>query len=188
VTANSPAAQAGLKQGDVVLSFNGTEIKEMRDLPRLVAAMAPGTKASMTVWRKDASSDLQVTIGEAPENQRVAMSSDDRRGHSDETGRAQALGLQFATLNNDLRRQLHVGRDVHGAVITGVSDGSIADSLGVERGDIVVSVNQQPVQSAEDAAQMLKSAATSPQKSALLLINRHGATRYLGVDLSRNQG
>jgi serine protease Do len=190
VTASSPAAQAGLKQGDVVLSFNGTEIKEMRDLPRLVAAMAPGSKASMRVWRKDASSDLQVTVGEAPENQRVAMSSDDRRGGADETERsqAQALGLQFATLNSDLRRQLHVGRDVHGAVITGVSDGDSADSLGFERGDIIVSINQQPVQNAEDAAQMLKNAASSPQKNALLLINRHGVARYLGVDLSHNQG
>ena len=188
VTSNSPAAQAGLKQGDVVLSVNGTEIKEMRDLPRLVAAMAPGTKASMTVWRKDASSDLQVTIGDAPENPQVAMSND-RRGsdNGDEAGRAQALGLQFATLNNELRRQLHVGRDVQGAVVTGVSDGGAGDSLGVERGDIIVTINQQPVQSATDAAQMLKSAANSPQKSALLLINRRGATRYLGVDLS-NQG
>jgi serine protease Do len=144
----------------------------------------------MTVWRKDASYDLQVTIGDAPENQQVAMSSDDRRGSADETKQspAQALGLQFATLNGDLRRQLHIERDVHGAVITGVSDGGIADSLGLERGDIVISINQQPVRNAEDAAQMLKNAAHSVQKNALLLINRHGATRYLGVDLSRNQG
>jgi serine protease Do len=188
VTANSPGAQAGLKQGDVVLSFNGTEIKEMRDLPRLVAATAPGTKGTLTVWRKGESVDLQVTIGDAPQNPQVATADDDRHPSDNGAGRAQALGLQFATLNNELRRQLHVGRDVHGAVITGIGDSSVGDSLGFERGDVIVSINQQPVQNADDAARMLKDAADSPQRSALLLINRHGQTRYVGMDLSRNQG
>jgi serine protease Do len=189
VSPNSPGAAAGLKQGDVVLSFNGTDIKEMRDLPRLVAATSPGTKGTLKVWRNGESVDLEVTIGDMPENPQVAMSG--RRGGSDtgdETGRAQALGLQFATLSDELRRELHVGRDVHGAVITGVGNGSLSDSLGFERGDVIVSINQQPVQNAEDAARMLKSAADSAQKSALLLINRHGQTRYVGVDLSHNQG
>jgi serine protease Do len=189
VSPNSPGAQAGLKQGDVVLSLSGTEIKEMRDLPRLVAAIAPGSKATMTLWRKGESVDVPVTIGEAPENPQVAMNRGD--GDADagaEAGHAQALGLQFATLDNQLRQQLHVGRNVHGAVVTDINDGGIADTLGIERGDIVVSIDQQPVQNAGDAAQMLKSAASSPQKSALLLINRHGETRYIGVDLSHNQG
>jgi len=183
---DGPGAKAGLKQGDVVLSFNGTEIKQMRDLPRLVAATVPGAKSTITVWRRGETIDLAVTVGDMPENPQVAMTNRDPSG--EETRQAQALGLQLATLNNDLRRELHVGRDVKGAVVTGVNNGGTAGNLGFERGDIIVSINQQPVQNAGDAAEMLKKAANSPQKSALLLLNRHGTTRYVGVDLSGNQG
>jgi serine protease Do len=190
VTPDSPGAQAGLKQGDVVLSFNGADIKQMRDLPRLVAATAPGTKATLTVWRKGETVNLDVTVGDMPENPKVAMAGGKHNDSGDETatGNAEALGLHFATLNNQLRRELQVGRDAHGAVITGINNGSVGDSLGFEQGDIIVSINQQPVQNAEDAAQMLKKAANSPQKNALLLINRHGQTSYVGIDLSHNQG
>ena len=186
VEPDSPGAKAGLKQGDVVLSFNGTEIKEMRDLPRAVAATAPGSKATMTVWRKGETTNLDVTVGDMPENRQVAMANGGESG--EQTGHGQALGMQLATLDNRLRGELHIGRDVHGAVITGIEEGSVGDNLGFERGDVIVSVDQQPVQNADEAAQLLKKAAQSPKKSALLLISRHGTTRYVGVDLSGNRG
>ena len=188
VSPNGPGAEAGLKQGDVVLSFNGTEIKETRDLPRLVAATAPGNKATLTVWRNDQSIDLQTTVGQMPEHPQVAMAGRGGGTGDEESGHADALGLHLTTLNSDLRRELQVSRDVHGAVITGIKDGSVGNSLGFERGDIIVAIDQQPVQNAEEAAQSLNNAANSPQKNALLLINRHGETRYVGVDLSHNQG
>jgi serine protease Do len=186
VTANSPAAEAGLKQGDVVLSFNGAEINQLRDLPRAVSATKPGSSATMTVWRNGQKTELQAKVGEAPENPRVATAGGSR-GQSDED-RAQAAGLHFAPLTPDLRRELRLGRDVNGVVVTSVDDGSAADALGLSRGDVVLSINQQPVASPQDAAQKLKSAASSPRKSALLLLNRHGVTQYVGLDLGKNEG
>ncbi len=188
VNANSPGAKAGLKQGDVVLDLNGTEVKELRDLPRLVAGVSPGGKATMTVWRSGQSTELPVTVGESPENPQVASADGDGEQSGEESGRANALGLQFATLTNDMRRELHVGKDVQGAVVTRVEEGGMADNLGLIRGDIVVSVNQQPVHNAQEAAQILSDTAKSPQKNALVLLNRHGVSRYIGVDLSHNQG
>jgi serine protease Do len=184
VTANSPGAEAGLKQGDVILSFNGSEVKQLRDLPRLVAATAPGAKATLNVWRNGRSTELHATIAEAAENQRVASTS----GEQPSDDRAEALGLHFASLTNDLRRELRLGRDAQGVVITRVDDGSTADSLGLRRGDVVVSINQEPVNTPQDAAQKLKQIANSPQKNALLLLNRHGVTQYVGVDLGKHQG
>ena len=73
-------------------------------------------------------------------------------------------------------------------MITGVDDGSTADALGLRRGDVVVSINQEPVNSPQDAAQKLKQIANSPQKNALLLLNRHGVTQYVGVNLGKHQG
>jgi len=186
VTANSPAAEAGLKQGDVVLSFNGTEISQLRDLPRAVSATKPGSSATMTVWRNGQKTELQAKVGEAPENPRVAAAGDNSSPSGED--RAQAAGLHFAPLTADMRRELRLGRDVNGVVITSVDDGSAADSLGLMRGDVVLSINQQPVASPQDAAQKLKEAASSPRKSALLLLNRRGVTQYVGLDLGKNEG
>ena len=188
VTPGSPGAQAGLKQGDVILSFNGSEVKQLRDLPRLVAATAPGSTASLTVWRNGQSSELSTTLGDAPANPRVASNSDEQSVEPPGEGQANALGMHFAALTNELRRELNVGRDTHGIVVTGIDRGSVAETLGLSRGDIVVSINQQPVRSPAEAAHQLKEIANSPKKTALLLLNRHGVTQYVGVKLSREEG
>ena len=186
----SPGAKAGLEQGDVILSFNGSPVKQLRDLPRLVSAAQPGSTGSLTVWRHGQKSDLPVTLGDAPENPRIASASGDESvgragGRPD---RAKAMGLHFAALTGDLRRELRVGHDVHGVVISGIDSNSPADSVGLARGDIVVSINQQPVNSPQEAATKLEEIAKSPQKSALLLLNRHGVTQYVGVSLGKDEG
>ena len=184
VTPNGPAANAGLKQGDVVLSLNGSEVKQLRDLPRLVAGNAPGSTAKLTVWRNRQQTELQVKLGEVPENPQAAAAEDRPAPES----RAEAAGLHFGPLTNELRRELRLGRDTQGVVITGVDDGSAAEGVGLTRGDVLVSINQQPVNSPAEAAQKLREIAKSPQKTALLLLNRRGNNQYLGIDLGKNQG
>jgi serine protease Do len=187
VTPNSAAAKAGLKQGDVITAFNGTEVKQLRDLSRLVSATQPGSSGNLTVWRNGTQTTLSVTVGEAPENPRVAAANP----QSDEEaapGNAEAFGMHFAALTRELRRELQVGRDVHGVVITKVDDGSVADTMGLARGDIIQAINQQPVHTPREAADRLKEMANSPRKNALLLLNRHGVTQYVGIDLGRERG
>ena len=184
VTADSPGGRAGLKQGDVVLSFNGTEVKQLRDLPRLVSAAAPNSAATLTVWRNGQSVELHPTLGEAPENPRVAAADNEPQKEE----QADALGMRFSPLTGELRRELHVGRNVEGVVISGIKSGSLADALGLARGDVVVSINQKAVRSPEEAARTLKEVAKSPRKNVLLLLNRHGVTQYLGVDLGKDEG
>jgi serine protease Do len=184
VTPGSPGAEAGLKQGDVILSFDGTAVKQLRDLPRLVAAKGPGSAASVTVWRNGQSSELHTTLAEAPENPRVATTGDESSGAE----KSDALGMHFAALTDERRQELRVGRDAHGVVVAGVDTGSPADALGLSSGDVLVSINQQPVHTPQEAAQKLKEIATSPQKNVLLLLNRHGTSQYVGVNLSKDAG
>ena len=87
-------------------------------------------------------------------------------------------------LTSQLRRELHIGKDVQGVAVTRVDPGSAADDVGLSEGDIVVAIDQQPVKTPQEAAAKLKEIGASSRKSALLLLNRHGVTQYVGV----NQG
>jgi serine protease Do len=187
VTPNSPGAKAGLKQGDVILSFNGSEVSRLRDLPRLVAETAPDTGAKMKVWRNGQTTELQAMLGELPNNEQVASATDGQE-QDESAARADALGMHFALLNSQLRRELHTGKEVQGVVVARVDPGSAADEVGLSEGDVVVAIDQQPVKTPQEAAARLKEAAASPKKSALLLLNRRGVTQYVGLNLSANQG
>jgi serine protease Do len=187
VTPSSPGAKAGLKQGDVILSFNGSEVGRLHDLPRLVAETAPESHATMNVWRNGKTVELQTAVGELPNNDQVA-SAEGGGQEEEQAARADAMGMHFAPLNNQLRRELHIGKDVQGVAITRVDPGSAADDVGFSTGDVVVAIDQQPVKTPQEAAAKLKEIAASPKKSALILLNRHGVTQYVGVTLGSNQG
>jgi serine protease Do len=186
VTPNGPGAKAGLKQGDVILAFDGSKVNELHDLPRLVAAAAPNSAATVTVWRDGRETELQAKLGELPENNQVASASS---GPAEEgSAQAAALGMHFAPLTNELRRELHVAKSVDGVVVTRVDSGSAAEDVGLTNGDVLMAVNQQPVNTPQEAAAKLNEAVHSPKKTALLLLNRHGVTEYVGMTIGANQG
>ena len=110
VTPNSPSAAAGLKQGDVILAFNGQEISKLRDLPHDVAGSAPGASASLTVWRDGKEQQVSVKLGEMPNNPQVA--SADNGSNNDQGQPVESsvgpLGLRLASLTNDVRHDLHL--------------------------------------------------------------------------------
>jgi serine protease Do len=186
ISPNGPSAKAGLKQGDVILAFNGTGIAKLHDLPRAVAATAPGSKASLTLWRDGRETKVDTTVGEMLENPQVAATDPDNQPGED--GNADAMGMQLSALTNEIRRDLQLGRQISGVLVTRVASGSLADNIGLSRGDIIVSINQQPVRTPQEAADKLKEIADSPNKTALLLLNRHGVTQYLGFEVGKNQG
>jgi serine protease Do len=186
VNPDGPAAKAGLKQGDVVLAFNANTVDQLHDLPRLVATAAPGSEATVTVWRDGHKTDLQTKLGELPDNSKVASAADGQ--NEEQASQASALGMRFAPLTNRLRQELHIAKGVDGVVVTRVDSGSAADEVGLTDGDVIVSVNQQLVRTPEEAAAKLNQVAHSQKKTALLLLNRHGVTQYVGMTLGANQG
>lgn len=186
VNQNSPGAKAGLKQGDVILSFNGSEVGRLHDLPRLVAEAAPNSHAKMKVWRNGQNVELEAAVGELSNSDQLASATGGQE--EEQLARADAMGMHFAPLNNQLRREFHLGADVQGVAISRVDPGSAADDVGLSTGDVVVAIDQQSVKTPQEAAAKLKEIAASQKKTALLLLNRRGVTQYVGVTLGAHQG
>ena len=165
VNPDGAGARAGLRSGDVILSFNGHTIADSSDLPPLVAAVKPGDTATVSVWRHGATHELQVQVGEA-----AAMTAST---HAQPTDKAR-LGVAVRPLTPDERAQANVSG---GLLVEQVS--GPAAKAGVEAGDIVLALDGQPVSSVE---QLRKLVADSGKHVALLV--QHGDAKvFVPVDL-----
>jgi serine protease Do len=182
VTPNSPAAKAGIKQGDVVLRYNNRDVDQQRDLPRLVAETPVGSTAPITVWRNGRTEQLQATVGKMP-GAEVASAEQDQTAQPATPERTSTLGLQLERLDNGMRQRLGIKGDIKGVVVTEVAQDSPAADLGIQPGDVIVAINQQPVTSPTDAAEKVRQAQQSGDKHLLLLLNRRGVNEYVGMSL-----
>lgn len=182
VNSDSPAAKAGLKQGDVILKYNGHDIDQLHDLPRLVAETPIGSTVPMTVWRKGHDEQLQASVGQMPNNEQVASNQPDEQQQATPE-RSSALGLQLSRLDEPTRHRLGLKNNVKGVVVTQVAQDSPAADLGIQPGDVIVAINQQPVSNPTEAAQKMKQVQQSGDKHVLLLLNRHGVNEYLGLSV-----
>jgi serine protease Do len=181
VTKDGPAEKAGIQQGDVIESFGGQDIAKLRDLTRVVAETPVGKSAAVKVWRKGKETTLEPVIAEQPANMDLVASNsgngDDQQPAAPQ--KASALGLKLAPLTVDLRKQLKVPAGVKGVVVSQIADSSPLADVDLQPGDVIVSVNQEPVTTPKEAVAKLKSAQSSSDKSVLLQINRHGVNAFV---------
>jgi serine protease Do len=183
VTPSSPAAKAGLKPGDVIVSANGKPIKSVHDLPRLVASMPPGQQLELNVRRGGKDMTVTATTGDMPQEQQTASAA---TGSEEKSSSATSLGLQLAAIDQSSRREFRIPKDVEGVVVTKVASDSPAAALGIEPGDVIMAVDQKPVKTPQEAANELKQA--SANGNILLLLNRHGTTQFVGLSVSPSTG
>jgi serine protease Do len=171
VTPGGPADKAGLKENDIILKLNGKDETDTRDLRNQVAAMAPGTEATLLIWRNNAEQQVKLRLGELTQD---SASTTQRQGGSQPAGR---LGLTVETITPSLARQLGVRAGTQGVVVTEVDPAGPAAEAGVQAGDIITQVNRQPVRSPADVANALQKST----RSTLLLLNRGGQNFYVSV-------
>jgi len=138
VEKGGPADKAGVETGDIILRFNGKEVDSSTDLPRIVAATRPGSKVSMQVWRKGARHDVNVTVGEIPE-ERVAGRSEPRKGGDRPALAANRLGLVMSDLTPEKRRELKVPGGVMVEEVRGTPRGD------VRQGDVILALTAKGV-------------------------------------------
>jgi len=170
VEADSPAAKAGIKVGDVILKFNGQAISSSSELPEQVADVKPGTKATLEVSRNGSFKDIDVTVGEL-KAAKVASADASNKDH----GR---LGLAVRPLNPEESKQV----GAKGLVVEEVS--GPAARAGIQSGDVVLAVNGTPIQSVEQ----LRTLVAKSGKTMALLIQRDDGKIFVPVDLDGKQG
>jgi len=193
MTSEGPAAKAGLKQGDVIESFGGKDITEMRLLPRLVAD-APTDKASpIKVFRPGPNGGKELTLSITPgaleKAEKNGLLADEDSNDKDAAPNAVSdvavkdLNLRVATLNDMLRQKYQLNKDVSGVVVTDVTRQSDAAEKGVSTGDVILEVNQKAVATPDQLNAAIKAAKAENKNSVLLLVNTQNNLRFIAVKL-----
>ncbi len=186
----SPAAKAGVKQGDVVLKMNGTPIKDNRDLSRKVAALQVGQSAAFTVWRDSRQVNLTVTIAKRPGEDRVAGNkSNDSKGDAKDSSssadaKVAALGLNLQTITQAVRAQYDLDATAKGVLITEVDPDSDAAERGLRPGDRIIAVAGNEVRAISDVKSAVDGAKSAKRPSVLLFVETNRGKVYVPVKLS----
>jgi len=172
VKEDSPADQAGLKQGDIIVTYQGSSVEDAVALQRLVTRTAVGAKVPVRVIRDGHEKDLTVTIGEQPETTKIAKAE---MGEADYA----FAGVAVQDLDQDTAKELGMKGKATGVVVTSVEPDSGADKAGLMPGDVIREINRQPVKSVKDFEKV--SSRVKKGENVLLLINRRGAALFLSA-------
>lgn len=172
---NSPAGEAGVKSGDVILSVNGKSVKDARDLARQIGNLSPKEKAKLEVWRDGERKEITVKLGKQPSNkEQLAMASPDETTPSGEV-KNEALGLTVAP----------AGEDQSGVVIADVDPDGEAARKGLEAGDLIVEAGGSQVSSPEDLTKAVEKAEQNGRKAVLLRIKKGDNERFVALPLRK---
>jgi len=171
VISDGPAAKAGIRTGDVILSVDGKPVERSTQLPSVISAIKPGNTAKVEVWRDRSSKPLNVKVDEFPEeNLRVA-----NRNIEEPAAKADKLGLSVRPLGADERKNA----ETEGYLLVEDVDGPAA-AAGVRPGDVILGVNGKSVKSIAD----LRNATASGSKTVAILLERDGAQLFLPIRIS----
>jgi serine protease Do len=170
VDPKSPAAEAGLQRGDVIVEFDGRPVKEMAELPRIVGTTPIGKTCEVVVMREGKRKTFQVKVSELAETAAASP------GGPRDKGGPTAWGMRVGNVTPDVARQLEL-EDPRGAVVMQIEPGSAADEAELRRGDVILEVNGQAIANVE----ALHSALEGADKGVRLLVRRGKSEIYVAL-------
>ena len=179
-----PAKPAGIEPGDVVVTFDGHDIKDPKDLSRIVADTPVGKQVDVVVIRKGQEQTKQVTLGRLEDNDKPQPVAAKSAPDSEKTVTQKALGLDLANLSKDLRNRYKIKDSIKGVIVTGVDNSSDAAGKRISAGDVIVEVAQQAVASASDIKKRIEQMKKDGKKSVVLLVsNADGDLRTVELSM-----
>jgi serine protease Do len=175
-----PAGPAGMRTGDVIVSFNGREVRSPRELPRIVAEAPVGSTVPVTVMRDGRSATLTVTLGRRETN---IPTPPDRRARSAPI--VSTLGMQLSGITPDLRNQLELRDDARGVVVIAVNPASLAAGRGIRPGTVIAEVHNKAVESPGDFVRRVENLKAEGRRSAVFLVlTASGERRLIALNLT----
>ena len=179
-----PAKPSGIEPGDVIVKFDGKEIKEMRDLPRVVADTPVGKQTPVVVIRKGKEETKTVTLGRLEDGEKVAAAEPKSGGVPDQNVVKKTLGIELANMSSDLRKRYNIKDTVNGVVITAIDASSPAADKRLSPGDVIIEIAQEAITNTDDFQAKVDKLKKDGRRSALLLIaGADGELRFVALSL-----
>ncbi|MBN2420397.1 MAG: DegQ family serine endoprotease [Deltaproteobacteria bacterium] len=166
ISPGGPADKAGIKRGDVIISFDGKEIKEMKDLPYIVGSTPIGKTVTVNVIRKGREKAFQIKVGELKEEKEAREPSEAKPD----------FGMRVEDLTPEIARHFGLS-EIKGVVVVKVEDNSPASEAGIKQGDIILELDQVPVKDLNQFREMILK--YKEGSTILFLVKRGGSTLYL---------
>ena len=182
VEPDSPAAAAGLKAGDVILTWGEAAVEQMNDLPRLVGFTPAAAERRVTVWRDGREETLTVVTGVFPTETEVSALGGDAVAPADPVQLA-GSGVSVADLSSELRRRYGIDAAVSGVVIVEIALESDAAGQGLRVGDVITAIGQQPVGSARDAEARIEALQDAGRPVVTVMASRDGVESFFALRL-----
>ncbi len=178
-----PSKPAGIEPGDVILKFDGKDVKDSKDLPRIVGQTAVGKEVDVLLLRKGKEVTKQVKLGRLEEGEKVAKASA-TQGEADKPTIKKALGLDLSPITDEAKRRFSIKDNVKGVLVSRVDPNSPAADKRIQVGDIIVEVQQEAVTTPDAVTKRVDALKKEGKKSALFLIaNAQGDVRFVALSL-----
>lgn len=174
-----PASEGGVEAGDVILSFDGIEVADTRELVRTVGNTEVGKEVRVLVFRDGETQTLRVTLGRREDAERTIPASIER----DEPVVSEMMGLTVSTITDELREQLGLPAAAEGLVVAGVEEESEAFEKGIRPGDLIAEAGQAKIATVGELEQRIEAAKDAGRRSILLLVRRDGNPRFVALSL-----
>ena len=171
-----PAEDAGILAGDVILSFDGKEVPDTRELVRMVGDSDVGAVVRVVIFREGATQTIGVTLGRREDAEAGAPAAGAEAPKEEEV-----LGMTLLALTPDVREDMGLESSERGVAVLGVEEGSEAFEKGIRAGDVIAEIGQQPVTTPGEIAERFEAAREAGRKSILLLVRREGQPRFVAL-------
>jgi serine protease Do len=176
-----PIDNGVLQLGDVITKFDGKDVNDMRDLPRVVAESPVGKAVDVIIVRKGVEQTVKVTLGRLEDGEKLAETEQGKSSDKPVTA-TDVLGMKIAELNDDARSNFSIEPDVSGVVVTEVAPGSAAAERGIVAGEVITEIAQESVSSPQQVLDRIKSLKEQGRKNALLMLaSKSGELRFVTI-------